>query len=864
MQLHFCTQRLQLVRWLSIGQIFLIEVWIFLPIIVVFSHRHRVWLNQDSDNMTISYQWLRQYIDTALQPDEIAHVLTSIGLEVESMERIESVPGGLQGIVVGEVLTCEKHPDADRLRLTTVNVGGAEPLQIVCGAPNVAAGQKVLVATIGAKLYPSEGEPFVIKKGKIRGAESHGMICAEDELGLGQSHDGIMVLDAEAIVGSPAAVHLKLESDLAISIGLTPNRTDAFSHYGVARDLYTALRNMPGSKDTGATLKPIETIALPVDKPACTLSVTVSDAALASTYSGVALSGLTIGPSPEWLCKYLTTIGLKPINNVVDVTNFVQHEMGQPIHAFDVQKIRGKQIQVRMAHEGETLVTLDQVNRTLSSSDLIIADASGPICLAGVLGGIDSGVSSSTTSIFIESACFNPVLVRKTARRHTLNTDASFRFERGTDPLLPRKAMERAVQLILEVAGGEVTSSPVIAIDAVPPTPEVQMALSYFHSLIGFEIPQEVILSILHDLDMHVTVLDHGQLMIQVPHYRTDVRRPADVVEEVLRIYGYNNIPFPKGLRTSLSFAPQPDPEAVQRKVAEALCANGFHETMSMSLTKSSYASLVQDEAYSEARAVAILNPLSGDLAHMRTTLLYAGLENIAYNQNHRQSDLRLFEFGKEYRTKDQRYFEETHLALFITGRKQVESWNTSKDSSDYYDLKGAVDQLMTMCGLRCTSKESEHAHFDQMMELHVGKKCVARVGIVSESMQRHFDVKQTVYYADILWENVLASLPREFVKYSAPEKFPAVRRDLSLLVEASITFDQIRTVALETERKLLRKVDLFDVYEGKNLEAGKKSYAVSFILQDPTQTMTDQQTERIMGRILEALTSKLGAALRS
>ena len=402
-----------------------------------------------------------------------------------------------------------------------------------------------------------------------------------------------------------------------------------------------------------------------------------------------------------------------------------------------------------------------------------------------------------------------------------------------------------------------------MAIDAVPPTPVVHTTFDYFNALIGFDIPKDTILHILADLDMTVTEHASEQLEIQVPHYRTDVRRPADVVEEVLRIYGYNNIPFPKGLRTSLSFAPQPDPEMVQRKVSDALCANGFHETMSMSLTKASYAALVQDEAYTEARAVAILNPLSGDLAHLRTTLLYSGLENIAYNQNHRQSDVRLFEFGKEYRTKEQRYFEETHLALFITGRKQAESWNTSKEDSSYYDLKGAADQLMVLCGLRCTLKEATHAHFDQLIELHAGKKCVARVGVVCGDIQRHFDIKQTVYYADILWENVLASLPREFVKYSAPEKYPYVRRDLSVLVDTAVTFDQIRSVAFETERKLLRKVDLFDVYEGKNLEAGKKSYAVSFILQDATQTMTDVQTERIMGRILEALTTKLGATLR-
>jgi phenylalanyl-tRNA synthetase beta chain len=813
--------------------------------------------------MTISYQWLRQYIDTSLSAEQIAEVLTSIGLEVESMEQVDAVMGGLKGVVVGEVLTCDKHPDADRLRITTVRVDDGDPLQIVCGAPNVAAGQKVLVATIGAKIYPSEGEPFVIKKGKIRGAESHGMICAEDELGLGQSHDGIMVLAAEATVGTPAASHLGIESDIAISIGLTPNRTDAFSHFGVARDLYAALQNMPDSKDTQAKLKTVVSPELSNQLPACPITVTAENSALATTYSGVVISGVSVGPSPEWLKKRLATIGVKSINAIVDVTNYVQHELGQPVHAFDADRLRGKAIQLRMAAEGETLVTLDQTERKLSTADLIIADGEGPICLAGVLGGLDSGVSDATTSLFIESACFNSVLVRKTARRHTLNTDASFRFERGTDPQMPAMALQRTVELILQVAGGKVESSPAVAVDEVPAPARITTSIGYMHQLIGFAIPAETIVSILNNLDIRILRHEGEQLELELPLYRTDVRRPADVVEEVLRIYGYNHIPFPKGLRTSLSFPAQPDPESIQRKVSDALCSIGFHEAMSMSLTKASYATLVEDEAYTEARAVSILNPLSGDLAHMRTTLLYSGLENLAYNQNHRQVDLRLFEFGKEYRTKEQRYFEEMHLGLFMTGRRNSESWNNTSDKTDFYNLKGAVEHILGIMGIAVTPKEATHVHFDQMVELHAGKKCVARLGVVKEDLQRRFDVKQTVYYADILWENAIASVSKSYVKYEAPEKFPAVRRDLSLLLDSAITFEQIRSTAQDTERKLLRKVELFDVYEGKNLDAGKKSYAVSFTLQDPTKTMTDQQTEAIMKRILDALISKLGASLR-
>jgi phenylalanyl-tRNA synthetase beta chain len=813
--------------------------------------------------MTISYQWLRRYLDTDLSAEQLAAVLTSIGLEVEGMEQVESVPGGLKGIVVGEVLTCEKHPDADRLRITTVKVDQNEPLQIVCGAPNVAAGQKVLVATIGAKLFPSQGEPFVIKKGKIRGAESHGMICAEDELGLGHAHDGIMILPADAEVGMPAAAHLKLESDTVLYIGLTPNRTDAISHYGVARDLYAALRNMPNQNNTLVNLQPVMPPALENLRSASELKVSVADTLLASTYLLLELENIQIGPSPDWMSKSLMAIGLKPINNVVDITNYVQHELGQPLHAFDASKIQGQQLQLRMARTNEKLVTLDHIERELNEQDLIIADANGPICLAGVMGGSNSSVLDQTVCIVLESACFNPVLVRKTARRHQLNTDASFRFERGTDPLLPLRAMQRTVELLQQYAGAKCKGNLLVGADQPPVPVTIEMKWNYFDQLIGFTIPRPSIQRILQDLDMSVKELNQESIQLVLPLYRTDVRRPADVVEEVLRIYGYNHIPFPKGLRTSLSFAPQPDPEMIQRRVSDTLCANGFHETMSMSLTKTSYAGLVNDEAYTDARAVAILNPLSSDLAHLRTNLLYSGLENIAYNQNHRQTDVRLFEFGKEYRTKEGRYFEELHLSVFITGRKHAESWNNSSEKSDFYELKGLVDHLMENCGIQTSMKEGTHVHFSQMIELHAQKKCVARLGIVNDQLQRHFDVKQTVYYADVLWDNVLAVLPKTYVKYQSPEKYPAVRRDLSLLLDAAVTFEQIRQIAMETERKMLRKVDLFDVYEGKNLETGKKSYAISFVLQDSSKTMTDQQTEMIMDRILQNLITKTGATLR-
>ncbi len=814
--------------------------------------------------MKISYSWLKDYLPCDLSPEKMGEVLTAIGLEVEAIEPVEVISGGLKGVVVGEVLTREKHPDADRLSITTVNLGEGEPVQIVCGAPNVAAGQKVLVATVGATLYPKSGESFVIKKSKIRGAESHGMICAEDELGLGESHDGIMVLDAAAVPGTPAATFLNIETDFTLEIGLTPNRTDAFSHFGVARDLKAALKNMEGGLNLQTNLILPKTKSLTAGANG-NITIEVADTADCPRYAGIVVKGLKVGESPKWLKDRLNTIGVRPINNVVDITNYIQHEIGQPLHAFDLSKVSGNKIVVRRGKQNEKFVTLDGVERELNETDLMICNATEPMCIAGVFGGKDSGVADSTTEIFLESAYFNPVVVRKTARHHALHTDASFRFERGADVEKVVFALERAALMLEEICGGKIDGG---LVDYYPnKLAKAEVLFSYKNAtrLIGQEIPKERIKSILNDLEIEIASENDDQLKLVIPHYRADVTREADVIEDILRIYGFDNIAFPTSLHSSISYAPKPDREKIQHRVSDMLAARGFNEIMGMSLTKAKYASIVNDDFISDETAVKLLNPLSQDLGIMRQSLLFGGLESIELNQNHKNPDLKLYEFGKVYHKTGDAYKEKYQMGIWLTGARQPESWNNANNAVAIHDLKAAVDAVLSAAGIKnAVLNATQSEIWSEAMSVSVNKKTIVRWGRVAASLRKAFDIKQDVYYAEIDWDQLIQVLPKNNIQYSAPEKYPAVRRDLSLLMDKQVQFMEIEKIAYETERKLLKEVGLFDVYEGKNLEAGKKSYAVSFILQDASKTMTDQQVDATMQKISKALDEKLGAKIRS
>ena len=814
--------------------------------------------------MKISYSWLKDYLPCDLSPEKMGEVLTAIGLEVEAIEPVEVIPGGLKGVVVGEVLTREKHPDADRLSITTVNLGEGEPVQIVCGAPNVAAGQKVLVATVGATLYPKSGESFVIKKSKIRGAESHGMICAEDELGLGESHDGIMVLDAAAVPGTPAATFLNIETDFTLEIGLTPNRTDAFSHFGVARDLKAALKNMEGGLNLQTNLILPKTKSLTAGANG-NITIEVTDTADCPRYAGIVVKGLKVGESPKWLRDRLNTIGVRPINNVVDITNYIQHEIGQPLHAFDLSKVSGNKIVVRRGKQNEKFVTLDGVERELNETDLMICNATEPMCIAGVFGGKDSGVADSTTEIFLESAYFNPVVVRKTARHHALHTDASFRFERGADVEKVVFALERAALMLEEICGGKIDGG---LVDYYPnKLAKAEVLFSYKNAtrLIGQEIPKERIKSILNDLEIEIASENDDQLKLVIPHYRADVTREADVIEDILRIYGFDNIAFPTSLHSSISYAPKPDREKIQHRVSDMLAARGFNEIMGMSLTKAKYASIVNDDFISDETAVKLLNPLSQDLGIMRQSLLFGGLESIELNQNHKNPDLKLYEFGKVYHKAGDAYKEKYQMGIWLTGARQPESWNNANNAVAIHDLKAAVDAVLSAAGIKnAVLNATQSEIWSEAMSVSVNKKTIVRWGRVAASLRKAFDIKQDVYYAEIDWDQLIQVLPKNNIQYSAPEKYPAVRRDLSLLMDKQVQFMEIEKIAYETERKLLKEVGLFDVYEGKNLESGKKSYAVSFILQDASKTMTDQQVDATMQKISKALDEKLGAKIRS
>ena len=809
--------------------------------------------------MKISYNWLKQYVAVDLSPEEAGKILTDTGLEVEGIHKIEAVKGGLNGVVIGEVLTCEQHPDADRLKVTTVSIGN-ETLQIVCGAPNVAAGQKVIVATVGCTLYPNPEEPFKIKSSKIRGIESNGMLCAEDELGLGKGHDGILVIDNSINVGISAASYFELEDDYEIEIGLTPNRADAMGHVGVARDLVAYL-NVHQKANLSLQLPSVE--AFKVNNNDLKIDIQVEDNELCPRYVGTTIKDVKVAASPAWLQKRLRAIGISPINNVVDVTNFVMHELGTPLHAFDADQLNGK-IVVKTAKEGDLFTTLDEVERKLESSNLMITNGKDHLCIAGVFGGVESGIKETTTNVFLESAYFNPVSVRKTAKIHGLNTDASFRFERGVDPNLTQYALKRAALLIQEVAGGTIAMD--IVDTNVKPVENCKIDFSFTrcNKLIGTEIPKELVKEILNNLDIKIVSEEGDIAILEIPAYRVDVTREADVVEEVLRIYGFNNVPLPTKLNTSLSHQPKPDLEKVQNVISELLVGLGCIETLNNSLTKSEYAVKLGGEIVKDERNVRMLNPLSQDLDVMRQSLIFNALEMVEHNQNRQNPDLKLYEFGKVYHKYDS-YQENKRLLITITGNKDKENWNSSNEKSTYFTVKGLSNAIFRRLGLdtMIVEKALKNSMLQDGVQLFVLKNKVGEIGWVSPKMKKYFGIKNDVFIADLDWDAIIDSLKFTKIKYTELPKTFAVRRDFSLLLDTKINFSEIEEIAKNTDKKILKEIGLFDVYEGKNLEEGKKSYAVSFKFQDAEQTLKDQQVDAVMEKIRSQLESKLGAQLR-
>ncbi|MBO7278815.1 MAG: phenylalanine--tRNA ligase subunit beta [Bacteroidales bacterium] len=816
--------------------------------------------------MEISYSWLKEYVSFDLAPEKVAEILTFIGLEVEEMKVTEEIPGGLAGVVVAEVLSCVDHPDSDHLHITQVSVGSGEPLQVVCGAPNVAQGQKVLLATVGTKLPTPDGSEFKIKKSKIRGVESFGMICAEDELGLGEGHDGIMVLDPAAVPGTPAKEYLKLAEDTVFTIGLTPNRIDAASHIGVARDLsaYLRLNGMDGA----LTLPSVSDLTVTGGE---VIPLTVEALEGAPRYMGITLKNVKVGPSPDWLQQKLVAIGLRPINNVVDITNFILHETGQPLHAFDAAKIEGGKVVVRMAQEGDRFVTLDGVERTLSAQDMMICNAVRPMCIAGVFGGLDSGVTEATTEVFLESAYFNPVYVRKTSKRHGLKTDASFRYERGADPLIVPFAGYRAALLLQELAGAEIVGMQ----EHYPQVVErkaVSLDFTRMERFIGKAIGADTIRKILEYMDFEIVSSTETTADVLVPSYRVDVYRECDVVEEVLRIYGYNNIELPEGMRISVNATPNPDPEQVRTKVCDLLAANGFMECMSNSLTKADYYNGLK--TYPSERLVPIVNPLSSDLNVMRQTLLFSALEDVAYNLNRQASDLMFFEMGNVYTFEPaegetladlKAYREEMRLMIALTG-KGTQYWRNTSGVGHYFALKGYVEMLMKRLGVDLYSFESNAAPADLFQDgltYSRGGKTLLMMGAVAPARLKAFGIKQPVFVAEISWKMLFDLYKKNKVRYSELPKFPRVRRDLALLLDEDVTFAQLRKTAFATEKRYLKQVTLFDVYRGDKIPAGKKQYALSFVFLDEEKTLTDQAIEQMTNKLLGAFTKFHNAALR-
>jgi len=808
--------------------------------------------------MTISYNWLKQFIKIDWTPEQTSELLTDLGLEVEGIESYQSVKGGLEGVVVGQVLTCIPHPNADKLKITTVNIGEDVPLQIVCGAPNVAAGQKVPVATIGTTLHTETGEAWTIKKGKIRGEESHGMICAEDELGLGKSHDGIMILDANIEIGTPAAAIFEVENDFVFEIGLTPNRADAMSHLGTARDLKAGLIQ----KDINLEFITPSVSAFHVDNRTLKIDVDVLNKELAHRYCGLTISGITVKESPKWLQHRLKAIGLKPINNIVDATNYVLHDMGQPLHAFDAAKISGNKIEVKTVVAGTKFTTLDGVERTLHEDDLMICDAEKPMCIAGVFGGIHSGVSESTTSIFLESAYFNPVSVRKSAKRHGLNTDASFRFERGIDPNITEYALKRAAILIKDISGGEISSE---LIDIYPKKIEdFQVRLSFENAakLIGEEIPKETIKRIVTSLDIKINNVTETGLGLTVPSYRNDVLREVDVIEEILRVYGYNNIKTTDKINASVSNSSKFEDHKIQNIIGNQLASQGFFEILSNSLTTPNYAAL--SEQLKEEHNISVLNPLSGDLSVLRQSLLFSGLEAVSFNINRKRSDLKLFEFGKTYHGYNDDREEFKHLSLFVTGNQHQENWNVPNRKSDFFLLKGIIISILERLGIsRVSEFPVENDLFSEGLSFGLGKNKLVDFGLIKKPILKHFDISQDVLFADFNWNAILELVKHQKVSFKSIPKYQEVRRDFALLIDDNVTFESIHKLAKQSEKQLLKSVNLFDVYQGKNLPEGKKSYAVGFTLQDEHKTLTDKQIDKIMNTLQTQFETQLGAELR-
>tara|TARA_B100000959_G_scaffold191791_1_gene200491 strand:- start:464 stop:2887 length:2424 start_codon:yes stop_codon:yes gene_type:complete len=807
--------------------------------------------------MKISYNWLKDYLNINLPAVEVATLLTNTGLEVEGLEKIESVKGGLKGLVIGEVLTKVQHPNADRLSLTTVNIGEDEPLQIVCGAPNVNVGQKVPVATVGTWLYDGDNK-FKIKKGKIRGEDSVGMICGEDELGLGEDTDGIMVLDAAAQVGTPANEYFKLESDTIFDIGLTPNRSDAMGHIGVARDLMTTL-NQNGSK-IEMCIPSVDSFK--VTNTNKTISVEVKDTKLCPRYSGVSISDIKIADSPKWLQSKLEAIGHTPINNVVDITNYVLYETGQPLHAFDIANIDGNKIIVSTVKNKTKFTTLDKLERELLSTDLMINSTRKPMCIAGVFGGIDSGVSTTTTDVFIESAYFDPVNVRKTAKNHTLSTDASFRFERGCDPNMTIYALKRAALLITEICGGEISSE---ITDVYPNKIEhfaVELTYEKMDNLIGEVLDRGVVKSILKDLEIEITDANDDGLSLLVPPFRADVQREVDVIEEVLRIYGFNTVEISSRLNTTISYSDRVNPEEICNAISDLLSSNGFYETMNNSLTKGKYTTLISE--LDESQNVGLLNPLSQDLNVMRQSLKFSGLENIAYNQNRKNTDIKFYEFGKTYHKMDEGNMENKHLQLLVSGRINDENWNSSNDKVDFYFIKEKVEHILNRLGIVKLKSESISTDgFSNGLMYKSKNRRLVCFGKLNKNLCKAFDVKSDIYSADFNWDLVLELIGYTNIKYKEVSKFPEVRRDLSLLIDKSISFNDLKKIATATDSKILKSVNLFDVYEGDKLPEGKKSYALSFTMADQTKTLTDKHVDKVVDKLIKSFSKEFGAEIR-
>ena len=804
--------------------------------------------------MKISYNWLKEYLELDVNPEELAVVLTDCGLEVEGLEEFESVKGSLEGLIVGEVQRVEKHSNADKLIVTTVNVGNGDLLPIVCGAPNVEAGQKVIVAPPGATLFPVKGDPFKIKETKIRGEVSQGMICAEDEIGLGTEHDGIMVLDAGAEIGTEAKRYFDISTDTIFDIGLTPNRIDAASHLGVARDLVAVFE----LRDQIIDLKKPSVESFHVDNHDLGIEVEVEDEAACPRYSGLTITGIKVDSSPKWLQNKLSSIGLSPINNIVDITNYVLHETGQPLHAFDAAKIDGEKVIVRKLAEGTSFTTLDEIERKLSKEDLMICNASGGMCIAGVFGGVDSGVSEGTSSIFLESAYFDPTTIRKTAKRHELNTDASFRFERGADPNITVYALKRAALLIKEIAGGSISSEIVDVYPNKIGDYKVRFNYDKCDRLIGKRIRRDIIKRIFTSLEIEVTDESDEHLQVSIPPYRSDVRREADLIEEVLRIYGYNNVELGSTARFAFTTNSKNETNVIN-VVSELLSTTGFSEIMNNSITRSAYYT-------NEDRIVAVMNPLNAELDVLRKTMLYGGLESVARNQNHQRPDVRFYEFGKTYFTKeDGSYGEQQQLALLISGAMNPESWNTGGKHVDHYYLKGFVDKIISKLGIAKPGISVETVDTGQLTgeAYSILKKNVVKFGRLSDAVLGKFNIKNPVYYAIFNWENVESLLTVNKIRFKELAKYPSVRRDLALLLDVKVEFEDIEKLAWRTEKKLLKTINLFDVYEGDKVGKGKKSYAVSFIIQDESKTLKDSEVDAIMDKLMAVYKKELGAEIR-